>query len=389
MGKDGLFGYLRKSLGRRPIRADRRRQFKPAGEALEARQVLAPATVISAVQQYGIPSVFAVGSTGNVSYNFLVQQNGNVTWNGWTQVPGGVGATTIATGTVLPRNSSIVRPYVFLINTAQNVYYNSMNSAGAFNGWTPVGMNVGAVSMTTGTIPIVDSPYIVMINGNDDVYYNSQTSNGGWSGWVPLGVGVGAVSVATGVIQTSRAPAIYEPYVVMMNTARNVYYKARSSNGTWSNWTPVGINVGAAAISATTISNMPNVSMLNTAGNVYINEQSTSGAWFGWLPAGAGTGSGATPAFASQAIVSSFNNYEFAINDFGQVYSAFGIYGHWSTWFPLGNLPAGVASFTMTATSPPSSVPFAFTIGTDGNVYWADQTAWAQWSSFASLGAPM
>ena len=351
--------------------------------------MLAPATVISAVQQYGIPSVFAVGSTGNVSYNFLVQQNGQVGWNGWTQVPGGVGATTIATGTVLPRNSTIVRPYVFMINSAQNIYYNSINSTGAFNGWTPVGVNVGAVSMTTGTIPIVNSPYIVMINGNHDVYYNSQTSNGGWSGWVPLGVGVGAVSVATGVIQTSKAPTFYEPYVVMMNSARNVYYKVRNSNGTWSNWSPVGINVGAASISATTISNVPNVSMLNTAGNVYINKQSSSGGWFGWMPAGAGSGSGATPAVSSLAILSSFNNYEFALNQLGQVYSAFGTYGHWSTWFGLGNLPNGLSAVAMTATSPPNSIPFAFAIGTDGSVYWADQIAWAQWSGFASLGAPM
>ena len=89
----------------------------------------------------------------------------------------------------------------------------------------------GAVSISTGTIPITNTPYVVMINGNHDVYYNSQLSNGSWAGWTPVGVSVGAVSVATGVIQASLAPTFYEPYVVMMNTARDVYYKARRRTG--------------------------------------------------------------------------------------------------------------------------------------------------------------
>ena len=58
--------------------------------------------------------------------------------------------------------------------------------------------------------------------------------------------------------------------------------------------------------------------MLNTAGDIYINVPTSSGSWLGWSPVGAGTGSGATPAVASQAIVASFNNYEFALNPSGQ-----------------------------------------------------------------------
>jgi hypothetical protein len=242
--------------------------------------------------------------------------------------------------------------------------------------------------MASGSIPITSTPYVVMINGNRDIYYNSGLSNGGWAGWTPVGIGDGAVEVATGVIQVSQRPAIYEPYVVMMNTARDVWYKVRNINGTWGNWSPVGISVGAAGISATTILNQPNVSMLNTAGNVYINVLPQSGSWLGWSPVGGGTGSGAIPAISSLAIISSFNNYEFALNPDGVLFSAFGQYGRWSTWFGVGSLPAGVEAAAFAATSPPSSVPFAFVIGTDGNVYWADQTAWASWSTFASLGAP-
>jgi hypothetical protein len=386
MGRMNLISVLCKSLTPQRVRADRRRRFRPDGEGLEGRQLLAAAVAVAGVQQYGIPSVFAIGSTGNVSYNFLTFSSGQPQWNGWTQVPGGIGATSIATGTTLI--SGVVRPYVFAVDSAQNVYFNQINSSGDFSGWVPVGIDVGAVSISTGTIPITNSPYVVMINGNHDVYYNSRLSSGDWSGWTPVGVGAGAVSVATGVIQTSLAPTNYEPYVFMMNTARNVYYKARNVNGTWGNWSRVGINVGAVSISTTTVLNRPNVTMLNTAGNVYINAQAKPGSWLGWSPVGAGSGSGATPAVASQAILSSFNNYELANNTSGQLFSTFGIYGHWSTWFTLGSLPAGVRTVGFTTTAAPNSAPFAFAIGTDGNVYWADQTAWATWSSFASLGAP-
>ena len=304
------------------------------------RQLLAAAATVVGVQQYGLPSVFAIGSTGNVSYNFLTSTSTGIQWNGWAQVPGGIGATSIATGTML--TSGIVRPYVFMVTGSQSVYFNQINSSGNFSGWTPVGIDVGAVSISTGTIPITNSPYVVMVNANHDVYYNSRLSNGLWSGWSPVGVGVGAVSVTTGVMHTSLAPTFYEPYVFMMNTARNVYYKVRNVNGTWGNWSRVGINVGAVSISATTILNKPTVTMLNTAGNVYINAQAKPGSWLGWSPVGAGSGSGATPAVASQAIVSSFNNYELAINTSGQLFSTFGVYGHFSPWFALGSLPAGV-----------------------------------------------
>jgi hypothetical protein len=386
MRKKSLFSLLRKAaVGRRPP-AGRRREFKPVGEPLEGRALLAAAVAVSALQQLGIPSVFSIGSTGNVNYDFLTIKDGEPAWNGWTLVPGGVGVTAISAGTVL--TSAIPRPFVFAINDVGDLYYNAINSSGNFKGWTPVGLSVGAVSISTGTLPITNTPYVVMINTNDDVWFNSQLSNGTWAGWTPVGQGVGAVSVATGIVQASLSPTVYEPYVFMMNTSRDVYYKVRELNGSWSNWSPVGVGVGAASISATTISNKPNVSLLNTDGNIYINAQAPSGAWLGWSPVGGGSGSGATPAVASLAIISSYNNYEFALNPSGQLFSSFGTYGRFSTWFGVGVGATGVNAVAFTATSTGSSGPFAFAIGNDGIVYWADQTSWASWSTFASLGAP-
>ncbi len=375
-------------LAHRKSKSGPRRDFKPATEPLEGRDLPAAAIALSAVQQFGVPSVFAIGNTGNVSYNFLEIVGGEPQWNGWTQVPGAVGATSISSGTAIVSGSTVPLPYVFLVNSAQNVYYDSLNRSGSFNGLSVVGMNVGAVSISSGTIPLTNTPFVVMINGNDNIYYTYQVSSGAWATWTPVGGNVGAVSISTGVIQTSLSPTIYEPYVFMTNTAHNVYYSLRQKNGSWSTWSPVGVGVGAASISATTIANKPSVSMLNTAGNIYINTQSSTGSWLGWSPVGTGTGSGATPADAQTAIVSSFNNYEFALNSTGQLYSTFGVYGHFRPFFPLQTLASGVSAVALNATSAPTAAPFIFAIGTDGNVYWADQVSWATWSDFASLGAP-
>ena len=385
MKKKSLLSIRRWSSPGRGGSAGKRHEFKPRGETLEGRALLAAATAVAPLAQYGVPSVFAIGNTGNVNYNFLTSERAPE-FSGWNLVPGGVGARSLSTGTVLV--SPILRPYVFLVNTADNIYYNSMNNSGSFNGWVPVGVNVGAVSIATGVVPLTNSPYVVMINGAYNIYFDSQMSNGAWAGWSPVGVNVGAVEVATGVIQTSLAPAVFEPYVVMMNTARNVYYTVRNLNGSWSNWSPVGVNVCAASISATTIANKPNVTLLNTAGNLYLNKQSSSGSWLGWSPVGVGSGSGATPAEASTTIISDYNNYVLAVNGSGQLNSAFGVFGSSSAWKPLEVLPAGVTATAISMTSAATTAPFAFVIGTDGNVYWADQPSWATWSTFASLGAP-
>ena len=39
-------------------------------------------------------------------------------------------------------------------------------------------------------------------------------------------------------------------------------------------------------------------------------------------------------------------------------------------------------------TSDSTTAPFAFAIGTDGNVYLIDQTSWATWGPWTNLGTP-
>jgi len=390
MKNNTYLDLFRRSRAGRPAGAGRRRSARPLVERLEDRQLLA-VSALSAVQQYGVPSVFAIDNTGNVSYNFLTVSNGTVVWNGWTPIIGGIGASAISTGTVLPSPlvSAILRPNIFLLNTANNIYYNSEDSRGNWNEWSPVGVNVGATAIATGLIPLANAPYVFMVNGADNVYYSYQASGGSWAAWSPVGVGVGATAISTGVIQVSTSPAIWEPYVVMVNGANDVYYQARSTNGTWGGWSPVGVGVGAVSISAVTFNNKPYVTMLNGAGSTYVNFGLSNGGWAGWSPVGIGAGIvGATPATAMAAIASDHNIYDLAVNEQGQVNSTYGSYGNWSMWLPLGSLAAGVSATSISATSSSTAAPFAFAIGTDGNVYWIDQTKWATWSVWASLGTP-
>ncbi len=222
-----------------------------------------------------------------------------------------------------------------------------------------------------------------MINGGNSVYFNSQTSNGSWAGWSAVGVGVGASSISTGVIQVSTSPAIFEPYVFMINGANDVYYNQRTKTGTWTGWSAVGLNVGASSIAAVTYHNQPTVSMLNGGGSIYLNSRISNGAWSGWSQVG--TSTGATPAVQMAAVAADSVIYNFAVNHSAQINSTFGIQGSTTAWTGLGPLPGAVSPTTIAVTSDSAMAPFAFTIGADNKVYWNDQSSWATWSQWASL----
>ena len=76
-----------------------------------------------------------------------------------------------------------------------------------------------------------------------------------------------------------------------------------------------------------------------------------------------GTGSGATPAVATSAVVSSYNNYEFAQNSSGQLYSTFGIYGAWNAWSRPSELgAAGSIAVAFSVASSPDAAPLIFAV---------------------------
>jgi hypothetical protein len=201
-----------------------------------------------------------------------------------------------------------------------------------------------------------------------------------------VGINVGALSIATGVIQVSSSPAIFEPYVFMINGANDVWYSQRNENGSWTAWSPVGIHVGAASISATTLANLPYVTMLNGAGNVYLNFRNSNGSWAGWAPVG--SGGGGTPAAQMSAINADSTIYTFSLNSSLQLYSTYGGFGTTVAWFGLGALPGGVDATTISATANANTAPFAFTIGTDGNVYFNEQPSYATWDTWENIGTP-
>jgi hypothetical protein len=421
-------------------------------ERLEERQLLT-AVAISAVEQYGAPSVFAIDSAGNVSYNFLTSIKGQPAWSGWTAVPGGVSALAISTDTILA--GPVLRPDIFLLNSANDVFYNSQGSSGQWNGWSLVGANVGASAISSGVIPIADEPYVVAIDGAKNIEFNYLTPGGTWAGWSTVATNVGASAISTGIVHVSTSPAIYEPYVFALNSSGNVDYVQRNAEGSWSALAPVGAALSATAISSLTLANKPYVFALDGTGKISSNYLTASdpssvaavtspsraitglvstihsvhklvrhkaaakvlphhrslrvveaagkhrlsrapavraavtpsgSLWAGWSPVG--VGSGATPATAMSAIVAYATGTAFSLNTTGLVYSTFGTAGLWRSWSSLGSLASGVNATKLTVTSQAVGLPFAFVIGTDSNVYWIDQSAWATWTTWASLGTP-
>jgi hypothetical protein len=444
MSKRNVLDFLSRRGVRHLHRQHRTPAIRPVVDLLEDRQLLSlPA--ISAIQQYGDPSVFAVDDFGNVSYDFLEDVNNEPEWSGWNQIPGGVDATAISTGTVLM--SGVTRPYIFMVDSTGQVSYNFQNSSDQWNGWVPVGGDILATSISSGVLPVLNQPFVFAVDTAQNIDFNYLTSNGTWAQWSTIASGAGATAISSGFVQASVSPTAYEPYVFALNTSGNVDYTQRNTAGSWSALQPVGNNLTATAISAQTLHNEPYVFALTTSGSIYSNNlttasdpvstapvkaraakvhgekasisakhahhkvakvvqarahvkarahskhnqsvssaSSTTVTWAGWSLVGAG--SAPTPASAAPSVVGAFTNYAFALNSAGSVYSTFGTSGLWSSWLNLGALSSGVSAFSIAVTSAPNNNPFAFAIGTDGNVYFVDQTAWATWGTWTSIGAP-
>lgn len=220
----------RPTVDRHPNRPHRRRSSKPEIELLEDRRLLTlPA--ISAVQQYGIPSVLAIDSSGNVSYNFLEDVNGEPQWAGWSLIPGGVGATAISTGTVLV--GALSEPYVFLLNSAGTVSYNFLNNSDQWNGWVQVGTDIGATAISSGVLPIVSQPFVFAIDSSQNIEFNYESSSGAFSQWSTIASGAAATAISSGFIQATASPVAFEPYVFAPNSSGNVEYTQRDIGGTW------------------------------------------------------------------------------------------------------------------------------------------------------------
>jgi hypothetical protein len=461
----GRFSFVRKTAGLGGSARSRRRATNPAVECLEGRQLLTVGQ-ISAIEQYGVPSVVAIDGSGTVFYNFLEQTTTGSSWSGWNDVPGGVDAVEVTTGTITV--DAVARPYIFVLNSAGDVFFNFQNSSDNWNGWTQVGASIGATSISSGVIPIANQPYVMAIDSASNVDISSMNADGTWSGWSTAIVNAGAHDISTGVVPVSTAPAVYEPYVFELNSSSQIEYTERTAAGSWSPLSNVGNTIDGEAISALTLGNAPQVFAIGANGSIYSNTgtlvtttivtkpatrnaahetktvvgdartggralvavrpgsrvavrvvehatrnerarahakspkatttTSTSVSWSGWSQAG--EGSGGVPAAGGSAILAVATNYLFSVS-MGQAYSTFGTAGLWSQWTSLSSLPNDATVTSIVGAGPPGGsslgfstptavggLPFAFAIGTDGNVYVNEQSSWATWENWVSLGAP-
>jgi hypothetical protein len=245
------------------------RYTRPYVEFLEGRELLTVAA-ISTIQQYGIPSVVAIDGSGNVSYNYVTGvSGGTLDWSGWNAVPGGVDATAVSTGTVLV--GTVTRPYIFVLNTAGDVFFNYQFNLGDWVGWTQVGASVGATAISSGVLPVANQPYVVAIDSSKNIDISYMNANGSWSGWSTVAADAGATAISTGFLQASTSPAIYEPYVIELDSSSHVEYAQSNTSRTWSTLSPVGNDLTATAISALSLGNSPQVFAVTASGSVYSN----------------------------------------------------------------------------------------------------------------------
>ncbi len=222
---------------------------------------------------YNAPFVFATNTRGDV---FYTQQASNGAWAGLSPVGLGVGAAELAAG-VIKLNASPLsyEPYLFMLNGAHNVYFTERNTNNGWTPWSPVGLGVGASSIST--ISVGNTPMVTLVNGMNDVYSNQETAPGSWAGWSPVSqLNVGAI-VETGTV------ANYTPWTLMVNGLGNLY-SSYGGAGAWSNWQSLGTAPPPAAYAFTANpGNAPFAFIIGTDGNDYWNYQTTFSTWHGWI----------------------------------------------------------------------------------------------------------
>lgn len=364
-------GATSHSLDRSGRRRDRAARF--VVETLESREMLTGG-MLAAVNQYGLPSQFLLSPGGSVYYNSINTSTGK--WNGWVALGISLGGERISAGTFL--DSATTQPYVDLLNSSGDVYFNSLQSSGTFSGFSPVSVGAGLTQISTETLPIYNAPFVFATNTRGDVFYTQRSSTGAWTGLSPVGIGVGARSLAAGAVQLNASPLSFEPYLFMLNGAGNVYFTERSVSGSWTPWSAVGVGVGGRSISSIVLDNTPMVTMVNGANNVYTNQATGPGTWFGWSPVSE-TGVGAQVATGT---VANFTPWTLMVNGAGALATSYGGAGAWTTWQNLGAAPPA-AAYAITAN--PGNAPFAFIVGIDGYDYWNYQNQFATWNGWIKI----
>jgi hypothetical protein len=356
------------------------------------------------------PYIFMLNSAGDVLYNY---QTDTEQWTGWNVVGVNVGATVISSG-VIP---IVNQPYVVAIDASNNIDISQLNANGTWSGWSTAVVNAGATAISTDFLqvsasPAIYEPYVFELNSSGQVQYAERNTDGSWSASVPVGNDLTATSISA--LSLGNAPQVFA-----VGTNGNIYSNTGSVNPVVSSV----VSTSAAAVTATSVIrgvrkngheppaatprhkplarvvHHPKKEVRTRLRAAPATSPSTNVSWSGWTLVG--VGSSATPATATSTQVTVSTNYVFSINSSGQAYSAFGTSGLWSTWAGLGGVASGVAATSISGVGPPGGssfgfatanssggLPIVFAIGSDGNVYWIGQTAWATWGTWTNLGAP-
>jgi hypothetical protein len=234
------------------------------------------------------------------------------------------------------------RQYMFVKGaTNNNIYYRSMDNAGAWSGWST--MATGGTGTSPALVVFKNKLYIFVKGAtNDVIYYASMSTGGTWSAWS---------EVPGSHTYDTPAVVVLDNQIVLHQTGwdNKIYLRTMASDGTWSGWAyHYG---GSSAGPAATIfqGSLWLFAKGETNNNIYLRRSVVGDPWlwYNWeeVPGGGQTSTGPYAAtYGSTAAAQAFVGVKGASSN--MTYQKFydSIETTWSTWASAGGSTDALAT---------------------------------------------
>ncbi|MFC1431112.1 glycoside hydrolase domain-containing protein [Streptacidiphilus sp. N1-3] len=281
---------------------------------------------------------------------------------------------------------------------AHSFYHELRNTNGTWTGFKPL-HGVGTAPTFAGDEEAIaampdGSAQVLGIGENGYLYHEVRNQDGSWSGFTALDGLDGNPNFAGPDVAITGLPD-GSSQVVGIGNNNELYFRIRGADGTWTPFSLIPGNGGAASMSAkkVAVAGMPDgssqVLAYGSDGKMYLDIRSAAGSWSGWSllagAAGAAYFSGpdlaitALPDGSSQILAIGLNGFVYH-----EVRSAAGVYTGFGPVSGVTTTQMGASAVSIAGM--PDGTAQVAVVGTDGNVWHRVRNTDGTWTAWGKPG---
>jgi len=225
----------------------------------------------------GSGQVLAVGADDVVYHR---QRNTDGSWTDFAPL-NGVGTDTPAKAKRVSISGNLNgSAQIEIVGWDDAVYHRVRNADGSWTEFAPLG--AGAKDVAVSVMPN-GSSQTVIIGADDVVYHRVRYADGSWTPFAPLN-GVGTDTPAKGRKVAIAAALNGAAQVVIVGWDNGVYHRQRNTDGSWTDFAPLGATAKDVAISAMTPDGSSQTLIAGTDDVVYHRVRYIDGSWTPFAP---------------------------------------------------------------------------------------------------------